>query len=489
MNMLHVVLLLGALSSGAYAEAGPAGPNVTPSVVPNSKLATTTALPAAAPSPLPSAIPSAVTQPPPTPASAAPATGATVEHWNLRQAKALAYDHNPDLKSARANHEAASKAVGVAVSEYLPQVDFAARFEETTLPSPSAGLTDLLGTAEPYSSAVVAIRQLLFDFGKAINRIDASVSQKDAAEQNALAVRNAVSVAVERAFFNVTAAERLVDVALKGVDQFNETHRRTEVLVRTGARPSFDLSQANVELAKAKLGVVNARNARDLSRIALLNIMGLPQTTAFVLEDSGGQDQTTTKELDLDELQHKALNHRPELLRQGFDVQTAKYALQSTLRDYLPTIGLQAWYGKYLPNYPDSLRDAWGAGVGLSWNLFNGLGTTFRAGELGARVDQQEALFEKQRQDISAEVAADFMSLVQAEENLKLSDEAQAFAQENVRLAKKRYDASVGTILELLIAETSLVAAEAEDVQARYRHEIALAQLKIAVAAPLKGSE
>jgi outer membrane protein TolC len=47
----------------------------------------------------------------------------------------------------------------------------------------------------------------------------------------------------------------------------------------------------------------------------------------------------------------------------------------------------------------------------------------------------------------------------------------------------------VGTILELLIAETSLVSAEAVDVDARYRHEIALARLKVAVNAPLKAGE
>lgn len=410
-------------------------------------------------------------------------------HWTLQDVKRIAFEHNPDLKSARANHEAASKAVGVSMSQYLPRVDFQAKFEETTLPSPSAGSTELLGTPEPYTAAVVSVKQLLFDFGKTLNLIEASAANRNSAEQNAIAVRNLVSVSVEQAFFAVSATDKLVDVALKGVEQFSETHRRTEVLVRTGARPTFDLSQANVELSKAKLALVNARNARDLARIALLNIMGIPQSTEFALDEGGEQDKTRTSELNLDDLQHKALDHRPEMMREGFSVQAAKYTLQSELRNYLPTVGMQAWYGKYLPNYPDSLRDAWGVGVGISWNLFDGLGTTFRAGELAARADQQEAIFEKERDNISAEVASDFMSLAQSEENLKLADEGQDFARENVRLASKRYQASVGTILELLIAETSLVSAEAVDVDARYRHEIALARLKVAVNAPLKGRE
>jgi outer membrane protein len=410
----------------------------------------------------------------------------TAVEWNLAEVRRIALERNPDLKSARANYEAASKVVGQSLSEYLPHVDVSAKFEESTLPSPSAGSTGLLGTAEPYTAAVISVRQTLFDFGRALNQIEASVALSHSAEQDAISVRNIVALNVYRAFFDVSATEKLVSVAQKSVERFMETHRRTEVLVRTGAKPKFDLSQSNVELAKAKLALVNAQNAREIARITLLNLMGMPQTTDFTLAEIVDTKDVESSQLGLKALTQKALLSRPELKRAEFATDAARYSFQSEVRNYFPVIAAQGWYGKYLPNYPESLRDSWGAGVGISWHIFEGMRTSFRTGELSARVDQQQAQLEKQRQNISAEVSASFMSLVQSEDNYKIAKEAEEYSQENLRFAKKRYEASVGTILELLIAEASLVNAEAVAVQARYHHEISIATLERAVNAPLK---
>jgi outer membrane protein TolC len=114
------------------------------------------------------------------------------------------------------------------------------------------------------------------------------------------------------------------------------------------------------------------------------------------------------------------------------------------------------------------------------------LNTTSKVGELSWRLDQQEALQEKEREAIVAEVASDFKQLVSSENALNVANDALSSAQENSSLAHKRYQASVATILELLVAEASEIEAEGASIQARYQREIALEQLKIAVNAPLK---
>ena len=108
-----------------------------------------------------------------------------------------------------------------------------------------------MGIKLTYSSAVVNLNQTLFDFGKNLSLINASRAQTSSAEQEAAAVKNIVEVVVERAFYDVIAAQKLLEAAKRSLDQFQETYRTTSVLVRTGSRPAFDLSQANVELAKS----------------------------------------------------------------------------------------------------------------------------------------------------------------------------------------------------------------------------------------------
>ena len=405
--------------------------------------------------------------------------------WTLEEVQKIASNQNPDLKSARSNYEATAKVVGESVSGYLPHVDVEADFEQTTLPNPSALSSGLIGTAANYSTAIVSVRQLLFDFGKVLSQIQASTSRSHSAEQQAIAVKIAVKLSVQRAFYNVVEAQNLVLVAKEALKQFEETHRRTEVLVRTGARPAFDLTQANVELSKAKLGQISAENSRDLSKIALLNFMGIQKQVSFELKEIAEMESVTAQKLNLTKLTDEALKLRPEVHESEFSLDAVRGDLHAESRDYFPTISVHAWYARYLPDFPPPLDNSWGVGVGATWHIFEGLKTTFRVGELSARVDQQEANLEKTRESISAEVATSYMDLVRSESDLQVANETLAFAKENLRLADKRYQANVATILELLVAETSLVNSEAVAVQSRYRHEIALASLERAVNGPL----
>ena len=409
-----------------------------------------------------------------------------IQRWKLDDVLRIAFQNNPDLKSAEANYQATSKTIMQAVSGYLPQVNVIAGLNETNLPSPSAGASAQVGIKLTYSSAVVNLSQTLFDFGKNLSLINSSRSQASSAQQEAEAVKNVVQVVVERAFYDVIAAQKLLEAAKHSLDQFQETYRTTSVLVRTGSRPAFDLSQANVELAKSKLSYINAENSLDLSKIALLNFMGFAQQIDFQLQEPEKTDQTRSGELDLSHLEQRALDFRPEMKSSEYAVKDARYQMHAEMTQYLPTLSFQGYYGTYQPNYPVEIRTAYSAGLALTWNIFDGLRTTSRVGELGYRLDQREALQEKEREAIVAEVARDYKELIRSESQLTVATDALASAKENSDLAHKRYQASVATILELLVAETSLIEAEGAAIQARYQREIALTQLKVAVNAPLK---
>ena len=406
--------------------------------------------------------------------------------WSLDDVIKIALNSNPDLQSAQDSMEAAKRVLQESYSDYLPSVDGYVYKGRTTLPSPSAGSTPLLGLDRSYSVGIASMRETLFDFGKGLADIRAKRAESRSSEEDLIALRNVIQLSAERSFYDVAADEKLVEVAKKSLTQFQETYRRTELLVRTGTRPAFDLSQAQVELSKAELAVINAKNARDLAKIALLNIMGWQRVEAFVLQEPVGQAPSVrVRTLSMDLLTEKALESRPEMRRARLSMEAARDRLKEQRRAYLPTIAASGWYGRFLPDYPDSIRGAWGYGVGANWNLFDGFSTTFRVKELEARMDQQAALAKRQSQNIVAEVAASYMNLVRAEQNETVADKALDFAKENFHYAQLRYDADVGTILELLVAETSLVNADAVQVQARYRYATSLAALQRAVNAPL----
>ena len=406
--------------------------------------------------------------------------------WSLRDVIQIALNSNPDIQSAQDNLEAAKRVVQESYGAYLPNVDGYVNKEHTTLPSPSAGSTPLLGLDRSYSVGSVSMSQTLFDFGKGLEDIRAKRAESRSSEEDLLALRNVIQLSAERAFYDVAAAEKLVAVAKKSLSQFQETFRRTDLMVRTGTRPQFDLSQAQVELSKAELALINARNARDLAKVALLNIMGWQRVESFVLQEPEVSTRTLrVQTLSMDRLTDIALENRPEMRRAHLQIEAARDRLKEQRRAYFPTIAASGWYGRFLPDYPDSIRGAWGYGVGANWNLFDGMSTTFRVKELAARLDQSEARAKRQSQNIVAEVASSYMNLVRAEQNETVADEGLVYAKENFHYAQLRYDSDIGTILELLVAETSLVNADAVQVQARYRYATSFAALQRAVNAPL----
>jgi outer membrane protein TolC len=427
------------------------------------------------------------TTPPPTPMSAI--KGEVIIKpayiWTLEEVLKIAENQNPDLKAAKSSFNAAERAILGAMSGYLPHIDIKGGFQQTMLPDPSAGLTTELGTLLPYTSIVGRVRQMIFDFGKVINDIGAARARSHSAEHEMEIVHDAVQLAAQKGFYNALAAQKLVEVAQAGVTQFEETLRRTAALVKAGTRPSFDLAQANVELSQAKLSLVEAINARDVAHVSLLTLLGMQKQVPFQLKDSGASENIDVSKIDLDQLSNRAIANRPEMKKSAYDLEKVRMQTNSAIKDYFPTISLEGWYGKYLPNYPTSIADSYGGGIVLSWSILDGLYTTSRVGELKAQMHVEEDRLEKQREEIIAEVAQSFADLKKAASNLALMNDNLVFAKENARLAKRRYESSVATFLELLVAQTTLLNAQAVAVQSRYQYETAYSSLKYAVRGPL----
>ncbi len=408
--------------------------------------------------------------------------------WSVDDVVGIALRDNPDLQSAMANYQAARRVVGESVSAYLPTVDAYGFSGRATLPNPAAGTKafNLLGAPNPYTEGLISFSQTIFDFGKGLEQIQAARSERGSAQQQMIALRNLVILNAQRAFYDVAAAEALVGVAKASLAQYQTTYHDTRILVETGVRPPFDLSQAEVELAKAELALINARNTRDLAKIALLNIMGMQRQVPYAVKPAiGATWPVQSQQLNMDRLTDVALEARPEMRQSRFDVSAARHRLRGQIPEYLPHFDAQGFYGRFLPDYPDLYRNGWSLGVTANWNIFGGLETTFRLKELESRLDQQLALFKKESEAVVAEVAASYMNLLRAEQNEAVAHAALKYANDNFRYARMRYDANVGTILELLIAESSLTDAQAVEVQAKFRHATALAALQRAVNAPL----
>jgi outer membrane protein len=109
--------------------------------------------------------------------------------------------------------------------------------------------------------------------------------------------------------------------------------------------------------------------------------------------------------------------------------------------------------------------------------MYDGGGRVARYREAQANVDGARSRVRALELDLLREVEQSQITIEEAQERLQAAQTAVVSAQENFRLAQGRFDAGVGTILELTDAQLALTQAQNVEAQALADYRIALYRL------------
>ncbi|MGZ3490855.1 MAG: TolC family protein, partial [Gemmatimonadaceae bacterium] len=115
--------------------------------------------------------------------------------------------------------------------------------------------------------------------------------------------------------------------------------------------------------------------------------------------------------------------------------------------------------------------------LGLSLPIFNGFSHQYDVAAARAQADAISALADQTRQDVITQVFVSYYALQTAEQRVATADDLLVSAQQSVQVAAGRYREGVGSIIDLLTAQTALANARAQQVQSRWQWYTSLAQL------------
>ncbi len=406
-------------------------------------------------------------QAPPTPATArqAPPPGQAL---SLPDAIELALRQHPTIASAQQSRLAAGARIGEARAPYFPRFDWltsAGRSQafSTTLDRPISGNT---------ISTAIQGTQLIYDFGKTGAVVDQARAGARFAESELDRVREVVVQNVRAAYFGLLQARRLVGVAEAAVTRAELNLRSAQGFFDVGTKPKSDVTKAEVEVANARVALIVARNQVRLAETTLANALGLEATTPVEVEDILTYEPVA---LDSRALLTEALANRPELRQAQAQIDTARAQLAGARANYLPTLSVNGSYGG--ASSDPALHEAWSVAGVLSWNLFQGFFTTYQVRETQALVEAARANYDTFELQVRLDVEQAYITVVEAAERIGATAKAVESARENLRLAQGRYDAGVGTILDLTDAQLALTNAEADQVRALTDYRVGLAVL------------
>jgi outer membrane protein TolC len=281
---------------------------------------------------------------------------------------------------------------------------------------------------------------------------------------------------VKQAFYNVLQAQRNRDVADESVKQFQQHLDQAQGFYSVGTKAKIDVTKAEVDLSNAQLNLIKAENQIKLSRVTLNNAMGIPNSPDYSLQDSLSY---TKYGLSFEDALSRVYVQRSDLQSMIKKKEAAKASIDLARKGYFPVLTGSANYGYSGTNFP--VTDGWNYGVSLSFPLFSGFDTKYQVAQAQANYDTLRANEQSLRLDIYSQVQQGYLTLREAEESIGTSELTVQQAKENVELATGRYQAGVGSPLEVTDALVGLNNAQVAYTQALTDYKNAQASIEKAI--------
>jgi len=381
--------------------------------------------------------------------------------------------------AARAQAGAAEERIGEARAGFLPQVYGVAEYlrgtdngigdtQYLTAPgitrAPTSGrhANQLTETFDNYLGGLSAY-QYLFDFGRTRGLVEERDAQADGARARLQAVQLDLVFQVSRAYFDLVAARKVEKVYEEAVRQRTEHLHAAEAKSKAGLRPEIDEYTARSELARAQVELVDARNRSATAKIALDDAMGLGLDAPAYRQPEELPGAPAPAE-PVDAYLDRAFARRPDLALLEDEARAAGAEIKQYKSDYLPTVGAVAGYD--VRGQGADPGNNYHAGLVLTWPIFNGYLTDHEVAEARLRQEAVQHHIEDLRQQIALQVRRSYLDLQAARERVGQAEKTLDASRVELELATKRYEAGLGSIIELTDAQRRFTGDDALYVQA-----------------------
>jgi outer membrane protein TolC len=386
---------------------------------------------------------------------------------SLSDSVALALKNNPSIKMAQSDKDKSKWSVDEAKAGRLPTVSLGSSY--SLKDNNPAGTDDL--------SNSLRMNWQLYSGGRVEGQIDQAKRGVQVADLGVEKTKQQLKLDTTSAYFTILQTKNLVDVNQQSVSNLQEHLTSVQAKYDVGVVAKSDVLRAEVELANAQQNLIKAQNNYDLAVAGLLNTMTIDPGTELALTDTlGYQKYDKTLEDSL-----TAAQVRPDVAQADENVKIAETAIKVAKSGNRPSVSVSAsngWSGSVLPESGD---DNWNVGLSASWSLFD-------AGSSNAKVKQADASLDKVKEQAvqvknaaALEVRQNYLSMQEAEKRIDTNKVAVGKAEEDLVIAREKYNAGVGTNLDVIDAQLALTQAKTNEIQALYDYNVSVAKIDKAI--------
>lgn len=397
------------------------------------------------------------------------AKGGTV---SLAQLIEFALRNSPATRASWADARAAAAVKGSKQSTYFPQLDATAGWEyrhQVFSPGNVLEFQDV--------NAGIQLSWLLLDFGTRGGDVDEARALLAAANLNHdLTVQDLV-LRVEQAYAQYQGARALFAAQKSSVDEARTAYQAAEERRRTGVATVADVLQAKTALSQAQLTLQSLDGQVQTLRGAVATAVGVPANVPIDAEElpQVNIDQQLSR---IEDLIAQAERERPDLQRARAQAEAA--------RSHASSVRWRGWPQLFATGSASVLKftdrdaplaDSYTVALNLRFPLFNGFKDSYDAAQAEEQANAAQARAESVEQEAVLSVWSSYQAVRTAVQRVRTARDLLESAQQSAEVAQGRYKEGVGTILDVLTAQSALASARAQEVQARADWQLAVAAL------------
>ena len=425
-------------------------------------------------------IPPAEAIPPaPTPVPAPPEAAAEKlvnRTISLYEAIDVALRNSPVTRQSWLLTQSAAADVGSRRSAWYPAVEADLSGTRQKQSALGGSVTTISTTYTPS----VSLTWLLLDLGGRGADIEEAKRRLWAADFSHDAAMNDLMLGVAQSYYAYQGARALLVAQEASLKQAQENYAAAEERHRAGVATIADVLQARTVLSQQKLAYDTVKGQIETFRGQLATALGVPVNLPVDAADLPEDVHEDAAVASVDTLIAEAEKNRPDLAAVRARAQAAHAHVTSVRAQGLPSLSGAAYAAR---NYYDFLGEStpytnnYSLAFLLRVPVFTGLKTLYDTRSAEAQARAADAGAETFEQLVLYEVWNSYFGVQTAAQQVRASKDLLESARESAEVARGRYREGVGSILDLLTAESALAVALAQDVRSRAGFLLAVAQL------------
>lgn len=403
------------------------------------------------------------------------------EILTLENAVGTALEKSYDIKVAKMQQDVAEMQVFKGNAGMLPRVDLNANvgsaFNEVSQKLSNGSEINRFGTSLAPTTNL-AMSWVLYDGKRMYATLDRLKGQGQLSQLQTRQMMENTVVGVMQAYYEVMRQKQTVAFLQTIIKYYEERLTITQQRWEFGKGSKLDYLQSKTELNTQNTQLVQAKNAVKNAKVTLNNLMLRPADQDFdVQEVVGIMFDPTTEQL---KSQARAANKGLQALRKSTDISLITQKEVAAAK--LPRVTLNSSFGYSLSKTNAGLflynqNVGLNVGLGATWNIFNG--EIIRRQIQTSKINTD--ILRKQEENLWVQLEADLMRAYNQyqtdKELLKLEEENNEVAEENLKISLEKFKLGGSTILELNEAQRSLNTSLNRLTNARYNIKISELQI------------